>query len=192
MYYLDRARSRLHLPAYRLPANFTSLGASRQAFILANLDRVLYHLRPITGLTATLDRVARGGRPGDPGVLGDGDPFLNDPRVQTGSDWASGFPNIVLAYESWMYDDGYRSPNLDCTSPGAPLCWGHRHVILEELRNPGPSAMGVAAGRDRSGVPGYALLLGKGRSPYTRGYFFRWRQAVADGAGRHVYRVRKP
>ena len=29
-----------------------------------------------------------------------------------------------------MYDDGYGGTNLDCTSPGAAPCWGHRDNIL--------------------------------------------------------------
>jgi hypothetical protein len=42
VYYLDKARSRVHLPPYALPANFPSLPPPRQLFILVNLDRVQY------------------------------------------------------------------------------------------------------------------------------------------------------
>jgi hypothetical protein len=192
VYYLDRARARLHQGPYRLPANFVRLKPSRQLFILIDLDRILYHLSPITGLTPALDRIALGGRPGDPGVLGDGDPLMRAPGVETTSNWASGFANVVLAYEAWMYDDGPGSSNLHCTPANHTGCWGHRQDILTRFRAPGPSAMGAAAGRDSHGAAGYAVLLAKGRSSYTRGYSYRWRQAAADGAGSHTYRVARP
>ena len=192
VYYLDRARARLHQGPYKLPADFAHLSPDRQAFILTNLDRVLYQLAPVTGLTAALDRVALGGKPGDPGVIGDGDPLLSGPRLETTSNWAGGFPNIVLAYEAWMYNDGPGSGNLDCTAANHAGCWGHRHDILSRLTYPGPSAMGAAAGHDTRGIRGYAMMLAKGTSSYTSGYSYRWSQAVADGAGTHSYNVSRP
>jgi hypothetical protein len=192
VYYLNQARARLHLGPYKLPASFPKLAADRQVLILSNLDRVAYHLTPITGLTPALDRVARGGKPGNPGVLDAGDPILIAPGVQTTSNWAGGFPNIVMAYEAWMYDDGPGSGNLDCTATDHTGCWGHRQDVLAHLTAPGPSAMGVAAGKDRSGRPSYAQLIAKGHSSYTSGYSYRWSQAVAAGAGKHTYVVRRP
>ena len=129
VYYLDQARARLHQGPYKLPRNFARLAPGRQVLILSNLDRGLYHLAPITGLTDALDRVAMGGRAGDPGVRADGDPNLGAPGVETTSNWAGSFPNIVLAYEAWMYDDGPGSANLDCTPSNHAGCWGHRHDI---------------------------------------------------------------
>ena len=52
--------------------------------------------------------------------------------------------------------------------------------------------MGVAAGRDSRGIRGYAMLIAKGDSSYTRGYSYRWSKAVADGAGTHSYLVGRP
>lgn len=192
VYYLDQARARIHLAPYKLPGDFVKLAPDLQVLILSNLDRAAYHLPAITGLTRSLDTVAMGGSPGDPGVKGDGDPALNAPGVQTTSNWAEGFPNIVLAYEAWMYDDGYGSGNLDCRSPHASGCWGHRQGVLKSFSTLGPSAMGVAAGKDSSGARGYAMLIAKGHSSYTRSYSYRWTQAVADGAGTHNYRVKRP
>lgn len=37
---LDQARARLGQPPYALPANFASLTAPEQAFVLTNLDRI--------------------------------------------------------------------------------------------------------------------------------------------------------
>jgi hypothetical protein len=192
VYYLDRARARLHQGPYKLPSDFVKLAPDRQILILSNLDRAVYHLGSITGLTPALDRVARGGTPGNPGVVGDGDPILSAPGVQTTSNWAGPFPNIVLAYEAWMYDDGPGSGNLDCTPANHSGCWGHRQDVLTRFLAPGPSAMGVAAGKDRHGTQGYAMLIAQGHSSFTSGYSYRWTQAVAAGAGKHNYVVRRP
>lgn len=195
VYYLDQARATLHQKPYKLPANFVQLGAEVQAFILTNLDRTQYKLPAITGLTSELNRDAMGALPHDPyGVLGDGDPFSTDPNFQqTTSNWAGGYPNIVLAYEAWMYDDGFGSPNADCTARTSLGCWGHRHDILWKFVNTGgPYAMGVAAGKDRHGTRGFAMLLGAGNSAYHPKYSYRWSQALADGAGKHTYAVHRP
>src|SRR5438552_2577167 len=56
--YLNRARARLGQPPYTLPRNFLSLKPSQQVLVLTNLDRMLYGLAPIPGLTAGLNRDA--------------------------------------------------------------------------------------------------------------------------------------
>lgn len=194
VYYLDKARAKLHQGPYKLPANFTQLTPEQQVFILANLDRTLYKLPPMTGLTQALDNDASGRLPNDPyGARGDGDPRSTDPSFQQfTADWAGGFANIVLAYEGWLYNDGYGSPNLDCSKPSSPGCWGHRHGVLWKFANTGPAAMGAAAGKDKHGTTGYAILLGRGTSSYHPKYIYTWTQAVADGAGKHNYPVHKP
>lgn len=191
VYYLDQDRAKLHLGPYRLPAEFVKFAPDRQILVLSNLDRAAYHLPAITGVTPSLDKVARGGTPGNPGVKDDGDPILAAP-VEATSNWAGGFPNIVMAYQAWMYDDGPGSGNLDCTATKHLGCWGHRQDVLHAFVAPGPSAMGVAAGKDRQGRPSYAMLIAKGHSTYTSGYSYRWSQAVAAGAGTHNYVVKRP
>jgi hypothetical protein len=192
VFYLDQARAKLHLAPYKLPADFVKLAPDRQILILSNLDRAVYHVPAITGVTASLDKVARGGTPGNPGVRNDGDPVLVAAGVQTTSNWAVGFPNVVLAYDAWMYDDGPGSGNLDCTPSNHAGCWGHRQDVLTDFVTPGPSAMGVAAGKDLGGRPSYAMLIARGHTSYTSGYSYRWTQAMADGAGRHNYTVKPP
>lgn len=194
VYYLDRAAAKLHQPPYQLPANFTTLTPEEQVFILANLDRIRYKLSPMTGLTRALDRDALGGLPTDPlGVKGDGDPRPTNPSVtQYTANWAGGYPNIVLAYEGWMYDDGYRSPNLACRRPASRGCWGHRHDVLWKFGSTGRAAVGAAAGKDAHGRRGFALLLGKGGARFHPTYIYTWSKAVADGAGRHDYVVHRP
>jgi hypothetical protein len=192
VFYLDQARTKLHLAPYRLPADFARLAPDRQILILTDLDRAAYHLPAISGVTPALNRVARGGTAGNPGVRGDGDPVLHASGVQTTSNWAEGFPNVVLAYEAWMYDDGPGSSNIDCTASNHAGCWGHRQDVLANFVTPGSSAMGVAVGRDAHGHPGYAMLIAKGHSRYTKGYSYRWAQAVTDGAGSHIYAAARP
>ncbi|MFZ0042295.1 MAG: hypothetical protein WAK93_13375, partial [Solirubrobacteraceae bacterium] len=152
---LDEARVSLGQPRYDLPADFTSLTQAEQAFVLTNLDRVLYGLPPITGLTASLDSDAAAG------VQADDDPRSSDPSFDYyTSNWAGGYPNMAAAYEGWMYDDGPGSGNLDCTPSDSTGCWGHRHDILWRFDGDGALAMGAATGNDASGTPGQAMLLG--------------------------------
>jgi hypothetical protein len=171
--YLNEARAHLHQAAYRLPGNFISISPVLQAFVLTNLDRTYYKLPPITGFTQALDRDAMSG------VRNDSDPSSTDPTFQyVTENWAGGYPNVLFAYGSWMYDDGYHSPNEDCATPHAAGCWGHRHDILwkfpKEYNITGPLAMGIAVGRDSHGQPGYAMLLGRGDSSYHPTYLYRW------------------
>lgn len=175
--YLDQARASLGQPAYALPSDFASLSAPQQVLVLTNLDRTLYKLPPITGLTDALDQDAAAGVSSD-----------SDPQPST-SDWygytsnaAWGNENVVLAYEGWMYDDGPGSGNVDCTSSNPSGCWGHRHDILWEF-GAGALAMGAAAGTDNSGAPSYTMLLMQGSPSYQPVYTYSWSQAVADGAG---------
>lgn len=188
VYYLDQARASLGQPPYALPADFTSLSAPEQTLILTNLDRILYGLTPITGLTADLNNDSY-----TSGVQAGADP---SPSSTAGlnlwtANWAGGYPNMALAYEGWMYDDGPGSGNLDCTSSGDPGCWGHRHDILVQTTAGDLLAMGAAAGAGPNSVPGYAMLIvggcGTCNPAYTPTYTYTWSQAVADGAGTNTY-----
>ncbi|MGH2870420.1 MAG: hypothetical protein ACRDNK_22985 [Solirubrobacteraceae bacterium] len=175
--YLDAARANLGQPPYLLPANFTTLAPEQQGFVLANLDRVLYGLAPVPGITAALSQDAA------VGVQHDTDPHPSDANFNYyTSNWAGGFFNLPLAYEAWMYDDGPGSGNLDCTSNNTAGCWGHRHDILWGFGGTNPLAMGAAAGIDPSGLTGYAMLLGEGGPGYQPAYTYTWSQAVAAGA----------
>ena len=104
-------------------------------------------------------------------------PSTESPWRGFGSDWASTGP--LLAYFLWMYDDGYPGPNLDCPSPGASGCWGHRHVILGEgLALPQPEVLGVAT--SQSGRTGTALIVSSHVGAST---YYTWTQAQSEGAG---------
>jgi hypothetical protein len=174
---LDQARASLGQAPYGLPSNFDALAPEQQMFVLTNLDRVLYGLPPIPGLTAALSQdVAHG-------VQNDSDAGPSNPDVISyTSNWAGGFQNTPLAYEAWMYDDGPGSGNLDCTPADASGCWGHRHDILWQFGSQGPLAMGASVGQDQVGRPGYAMLLVEGDSHYRPVYAYTWGQALANGA----------
>jgi hypothetical protein len=155
----------------------------RQLFILVNLDRVQYGLRPIPGLTAALSHDALVS-----GVWRADDPH---PSNTTGLNtwwpgWAGAFHNAAMAYEAWVWNDGLGSTNPRCTSTDHSRCWGHRHSVLWKY---GPVlAMGAAAGRDsRHHHRGYTYLFVGGDSAYTPTYTYTWKQAVEDGAGTNTY-----
>ncbi len=182
--YLDEARKDMGLSPYYLPPDFPSLPPDRQVLILSNLDRVAYRIPPVGGLGETLDASASEGVQDDSDPLPPGKLTPGGPVYGWASNWAGGFVNVLAAYYTWMYDDGYGSPNGDCTEPGASGCWGHRRDVLADF---GPEAdgfvsMGVAAGADGGGWPSYAQTLVFTRELPT--YYYTWADALAEGAGR--------
>jgi hypothetical protein len=180
--YLDDAHEDMGLSPYYLPSGFPSLSPDRQVLILSNLDRVAYGLPPVGGLDEALDASA------SEGVDADSDPLPPEKLTPGGpvygwaSNWAGGFVNVLAAYYAWMYDDGYGSPNGDCTEPGARGCWGHRRDVLADFGPDGFVSMGVAAGADGSGWPSYAQTLVFTLQLPT--YYYTWGDALAEGAGR--------
>jgi hypothetical protein len=182
--YLDKARSRVGLPPYALPANFPALAPTRQIFILTNLDRIAYGLPPIPGLTAELDHDALVS-----GVWRADDPYpSNAAKLNTWwPGWAGAFYNAPMAYEAWVWSDGLASGNPRCTSTDHSRCWGHRHSVLWKFPAGSVRAMGAAAGRDSSHHRGYAYLFVGGNAGYRPLYTYTWKQAVADGAGTNKY-----
>lgn len=176
--YLDQARASLGQPPYQLPTNFDSLTPAEQALVLTDLDRSLYGLPAIPGLTDSLSADAASA------VEADSDPMPSTASYYafTGN-WAGGFLNMPLAYEAWMYDDGPGSGNLDCTAVGTSGCWGHRHDVLWRFNDGGSTAMGAAAGADPSGNLGFAMLLFEGDGSYQPSYTYTWSEAIAGGAG---------
>jgi hypothetical protein len=172
---LNSARASLGLSAYAVPASFTSLSADKQLLILSDLDRSAYGITPIYGLNTNLSEAAQAGvrERGDPRPPSAGGPWRG-----FGSDWAS--TGALIGYYLWMYDDGYKGPNADCTSPTAAGCWGHRRVILGEAVNlPNPQLLGAATGSAKRNA-GTALIVSSngGTSAY-----YTWAEAEAEGAG---------
>jgi hypothetical protein len=141
---LNHARSVLGLAPYAIPAGFASMTVANQLLTLSNLDRVLYGLKPIAGINATLNTAAQ------LGVTNGGDPSgVNVGAAQwTGwaSNWASGYPSAVFTYYAWMYEDGPGSPNISCTTTNTAGCWGHRLNTLHDFGAGAQVAMGVGTG----------------------------------------------
>jgi hypothetical protein len=173
---LDAARARIGLVPYLLPRDFVSLPPTVQLLVLTNLDRIAYGIEPIVGLNSSIDAAAA------QGVLRDSDPVYPTgmpPDNGWSSDWAGGFQNALFAYYAWVYDDGFGSGNLDCTTPHGQGCWGHRNNIIES-EDSATAAMGDAVGADGTGTNGYAIEIVGTQTPLT--YQYTWAQAVAAGA----------
>jgi hypothetical protein len=56
------------------------------------------------------------------------------------TDPASVAPDPRIIVDDWVYRDGWRGPgtqNVECTSPTAPGCNGHRRAVLSSAPHPG-------------------------------------------------------
>jgi len=171
VYQLDKARAALKEPPYALPANFPRLSAPEQAFILSNLDRILYAQPPMPGLDAELDTDA-----GDNDV-NDDDPYPTGVLANGSSsaNFFAGPPNMPYAYLGWMYQDAEEQ-------------WGHRQDTLYVFfPGAGPLLMGANAGTDPSGHPAWGELYVQGPTSYQPTYVYTWAQAQADRAGTNDY-----
>ncbi|NNN14204.1 MAG: hypothetical protein HKL81_10715, partial [Acidimicrobiaceae bacterium] len=120
---IDNARAQEGVGPMHLPANYDSLSLAEQMLVVVNLERQDRGLATFTGLTQTLDSAAA------LGAAANSDPILNF-QASYASNWAGGLPSVLAADYEWMYNDGYGSANIDCTSPNSSGCWGHRENIL--------------------------------------------------------------
>lgn len=161
---LDAARAWQGQPSYRLPRNFLGLSGAHQLVVLTNLDRQADGLRIAPGTTAALDRAALAGAEAWT------DPIVRNPNLSWAANWAGDFPAAVWAYLTWMYDDGYGGPNVDCSSPGDQGCWGHRHDILARFSPGGTLEMGAADLNDNS----YATVIAQSLPSAPVHYVFRF------------------
>jgi hypothetical protein len=134
---IDAARAREGVRPMQLAAGWSTLSATRQLFLVADLERVDRGLVPASGLAPSLNRRAWDG------ARGNTDPSLEPMHGNwAGSNWAGGFGSVLEADFEWMYNDGPGSPNIDCASAGQSGCWGHRDNILAPYQ--APLAMGAA------------------------------------------------
>jgi hypothetical protein len=182
---LDQARASVGLPNYQLPANFNSLSPDKQELVLTDSDRVAYGLAPFTGITSQLDADATTGANSNSDPVPDSS--LNGDFASWGSNWAGGFgngnSNMLLSHALWVYDDGPGGPNLDCPSPGAPGCWGHRHNVLAPVSGSASSlAMGAAPQSTKGNQASFTGLYFQGNSNYSPTYTYTWQQAQQGGA----------
>jgi hypothetical protein len=145
---INAARASEGVQPMALPSDFTTLTVPEQLLVLSNLERVDRGLIAISGLSQGLDANAA------TAAAADDDPTANPWYGNAESaNWEGGFASPLESDFAWMYDDGPGSGNVDCTSPGAPGCWGHRHDIL--LAFQAPVVMGAA--EDASSAEGPSM-----------------------------------
>ena len=162
---------------------FDTLSVPEQIFVVENLERTARGLAPFVAMTAQLDGAAQAAAdsssdPWFPQSLTGGGPVLAG-----GGIWAGGWSSALAANYEWMYQDGWGGSslstlNINCTSPTAGGCWGHRDVIL--------------AGYAGCTPPGTAptLVMGAGANPTAfqrlAGRHLRLHRRPADRRGLHL------
>jgi len=178
---INRARSLEHVRPMILPSDFDSLNYAEQTFVVSNLERVDRGLTPFKGITKKLNQTAKQAAQSQvdpaPAYSLVGQFTVLDYQ----SNWASNFGPLAADY-GWMYDDGYGSYNIDCTSASAPGCWAHRDIILTKYDK---SRLISGVGCDKqSGLISIAQLFvaGSGQDPT---FTYTWRQALRHGADGH-------
>ena len=109
-----------------LPQDFATLSVADQLLAITDVERVARGRRPVKGLTAKENALARAGakHDRDPGFP---TPF---PGTSGGANWAGAGTSALLDDFYWMYDDGPGSQNGDCTAAEQSGCWGHRHNVI--------------------------------------------------------------
>jgi hypothetical protein len=139
---IDAARSIEGVKPLVLPAGFDGLPAVEQLLVVTDLERADRGLPGFAGLSARFDRIALAAA-----VQGT-DP-VGPPNVEWGSNVALGYPSVLEADYSWMYDDGPGSANTSCTTASSPACWAHRRNILGNYgRDP---SLGAAVASSKPG-----------------------------------------
>jgi hypothetical protein len=137
-----------------------ALPVPEQLFIVLNDERIDRGLAPIAYMTAQLDAYAQsaansGTDPNFPSDLTGGSAVTGG-----GSIWGGGSSSVFLMDFYWMYSDGWGTAaaptsNVDCTSPGAAGCWGHRNIILQSFSTCNGAAPVLSMGAAYS-TSGYA------------------------------------
>ena len=176
----DHARATEGLPPLRLPSNYASLSPEEQLFVLTDIERVSRGEQPVIGLSAIVSQYAQQGA--EAGT----DPHFTFGAIPS-SDWwgsnvVSGALNALDANYTWMYQDGYGGDNVDCTSPGASGCWGHRDNELTSNYG-GTLVMGAGEAPESTGLETLSELLVVVANPAdVPPLSYTWAQAVAAGA----------
>jgi hypothetical protein len=149
---VDYCRALEGVGPLELPSNYDALTIAEQMLVVFDLERVNRGETPIVGLSASLDGYAQRGARND-----------TDPAFPPGSFgngiWAGGEASTVGADSMWMYDDGYRSANVDCTKPGGFGCWGHRGAILLNILDATETLVGGGGYASTGEGPSYAFLM---------------------------------
>jgi hypothetical protein len=171
-------------PTMILPRNFGSLNASRQTFVVTDLERVARGRRPFPGMTAALDHRAHAA------AVSRRDPTIPASLVRRlkieryGSIWAGDLGPLASDYD-WMYNDGYSAHhgiNLACTTPSSSGCWGHRDNIIGGYGGLPTLMIGAGTGKPAGASLAEVLAASSGKAPR---FVYTWKQALAHGANGH-------
>ncbi len=176
---IDNARAQEGVGPMHLPANYDSLSLAEQMLVVVNLERQDRGLATFLGLTQALDSAAA------LGAAANSDPILNF-QVSYASNWAGGLPSVLTADYEWMYNDGYGSANIDCTSPNSSGCWGHRENILNQFPTNTPGSAGLyfgAAGNLTSFQGSLSLAMVEAQYSPTNPTVFNWSTAAVPPVG---------
>lgn len=140
---INKAQASEHRHGFVLPSNYFGLSASRQMFVLINLERISRGIPPLVGLSPYLDveTTAAARQAEDPSFHTSYGPVHvwlppGGGTYAFGGAWAGDSVNAAGALFGWFYDDGWGGKgntwNFACTSPAATGCWGHRDELLGE------------------------------------------------------------
>jgi hypothetical protein len=156
---INKGRAADGLAAIALPTSFSDESPNAQLLTLLNTERTDRGLQPVATETSTLDQAAA------TGAANRTDPDLGQINVSWGSVWGEGASALQVWFE-WVYADGWggsaaATPNLDCTSPTASGCWGHRHVLLGSYSGTAPN-VGIAVTQIVGGQISAAIVLTQG------------------------------
>jgi hypothetical protein len=187
----ERAQRVEGLDAFALPDNFAALTPAEQSLVLVDIERVSRGEPPVLGLSVRANLFAQRG------AVANADPELPSDSGVAGATggWAANYASAVSALDAnyeWMYTDGWdgtRTFNYDCTSAGAPGCWGHRdNILMNGARLPCYESScelvmgaGYVAGGAGNGYGSYTELLIQvaGAIPVL---YYTWARALAAGA----------
>jgi hypothetical protein len=172
-----------------LPGNFRNLNVARRTIVVTNLERVDRGLRPVEGLSPALNHRAQ------IGANGRLDPVVSVPLMRSlgisvwGSIWAGSLGPLAADY-NLMYYDGYDATtgiNIDCATPRAAGCWGHRRNILGTYYGE-PTLLGGVGNMKTAWDSTAQVIAGStSSSPHLT---YTWKRALAHGADRrHTHRL---
>jgi len=140
---INQAQAAEHLKSFTLPSNYLSLSATKQMFVLINLERMSRGIPPLVGLSPYLnvEGVRAASAAEDPVFHTSYGPVHvwlppGGGLYAFGGAWAGDSVNAAGALFGWFYDDGWGGKgntwNFACTGPTSTGCWGHRDELLGE------------------------------------------------------------
>jgi hypothetical protein len=163
---INQAQAAEGLPGFVLPSNYFSLSATRQMFVLINLERISRGVPPLVGLSPYLSSTATtaASHSDDPpfqtsyGPVQVWAPPSGNGNYAFGGAWGGGSVNAADVVFGWFYGDGFGNgwPTFPgCEGPKGTMCWWHREELLGVKGFSGGTACtDCVAGAGYASVPG--------------------------------------